>query len=231
MVRRTLMVTLCSVLMAGCEPQNQTAGSTFAYPETQQRPVTDVYFGTEVVDPYRWLEDDMSEETAAWVDAQNSVTFEYLGKLPHLRNGVHHVLGEKVRACGAYIQHMFGLCYDILPLLGLIQCKLNQATVWRCAIGLGKNLTVFTEDHIYVGIFIRRHLHQFGICRIEVLYKQAISRRGVTGVDHQELLILGYVTRHVAKFLPWRITKNHWVCGLVASYRMKVQPMMVGLGG
>ena len=82
MVRRTLIVMLCSVLMAGCEPQTQTAGPTFTYPETQQRPVTDVYFGTEVVDPYRWLEDDMSDETGAWVDAQNSVTFEYLGKLP-----------------------------------------------------------------------------------------------------------------------------------------------------
>ena len=88
MVRRILILMLCSVLMAGCEPQTQTAGPTFAYPETQQRPVTDVYFGTEVVDPYRWLEDDMSDETGAWVDAQNSVTFEYLRKLPQKQDFV-----------------------------------------------------------------------------------------------------------------------------------------------
>lgn len=52
------------------------------YPQTQKGNVTDTYFGTTVADPYRWLEDDRSAETAAWVKAQNEVTYGYLDKIP-----------------------------------------------------------------------------------------------------------------------------------------------------
>lgn len=51
------------------------------YPQTPREGVVDNYFGTEVADPYRWLEDDNSEATAAWVKAQNEVTFNYLNSL------------------------------------------------------------------------------------------------------------------------------------------------------
>ena len=52
------------------------------YPPTKKGDVKDTYFGTEVEDPYRWLEDDNSSETADWVKAENKVTFDYLEKLP-----------------------------------------------------------------------------------------------------------------------------------------------------
>ncbi|MBA7540227.1 Prolyl endopeptidase [subsurface metagenome] len=52
------------------------------YPETRMSDKTDDYFGTEVADPYRWLEDDNSEETTEWVKAQNLVTFSYLERIP-----------------------------------------------------------------------------------------------------------------------------------------------------
>ena len=52
------------------------------YPSTLRQDVVDNYFGTEVADPYRWLEDDNSEATAAWVEAQNQITFGYLNSLP-----------------------------------------------------------------------------------------------------------------------------------------------------
>ena len=52
------------------------------YPQTKKDSVTDDYFGTIVEDPYRWLENDTSSETAEWVKAQNKVTFAYLEKLP-----------------------------------------------------------------------------------------------------------------------------------------------------
>jgi len=54
-----------------------------AYPVTKTGNVADTIFGTPVTDPYRWLEDDMSEETAAWVKEQNVVTFGYLEKIPY----------------------------------------------------------------------------------------------------------------------------------------------------
>lgn len=52
------------------------------YPETAKVDTVDVYFGTEVPDPYRWLENDTSAATAAWVEAQNKVTNDYLSKIP-----------------------------------------------------------------------------------------------------------------------------------------------------
>ncbi len=52
------------------------------YPVTEKKIVNDTYFGTTIQDPYRWLEDDKSAETAAWVKAENEVTFNYLEKIP-----------------------------------------------------------------------------------------------------------------------------------------------------
>lgn len=52
------------------------------YPDTARGEVVDNYFGTQVPDPYRWLEDDNSDATAAWVTAQNDVTQDYLSQIP-----------------------------------------------------------------------------------------------------------------------------------------------------
>ncbi|WP_242457828.1 prolyl oligopeptidase family serine peptidase [Pedobacter sp. BS3] len=57
--------------------------NTIAYPQTKKEPVTDTYFGTAVSDPYRWLEDDRSAETKAWVQAENKVTQHYLEAIPY----------------------------------------------------------------------------------------------------------------------------------------------------
>ena len=58
------------------------AQSPLAYPPTRKGEVVEDYFGTRVPDPYRWLEDDNSPETKAWVEAQNKVTFAYLAQIP-----------------------------------------------------------------------------------------------------------------------------------------------------
>jgi len=52
------------------------------YPKTKKGDVVDTYFGVKVPDPYRWLEDDMSAETAEWVKEQNKITFGYLANIP-----------------------------------------------------------------------------------------------------------------------------------------------------
>ncbi|WP_425428172.1 prolyl oligopeptidase family serine peptidase [Algibacter marinivivus] len=53
------------------------------YPKTKTVDTVDTYFNTEVKDPYRWLEDDRSEATEAWVKAQNQSTFGYLDNIPY----------------------------------------------------------------------------------------------------------------------------------------------------
>lgn len=52
------------------------------YPTAKKADVADEYFGKKISDPYRWLENDTSEETTRWVDEENKVTFDYLGKIP-----------------------------------------------------------------------------------------------------------------------------------------------------
>lgn len=68
--------------------------SNIKYPETSKKEVISTFFGEKVSDPYRWLEDDRSAETAAWVKAQNEVTFAYLDKIPY-RNQLKAQLQEK----------------------------------------------------------------------------------------------------------------------------------------
>ncbi|MGO2317483.1 MAG: prolyl oligopeptidase family serine peptidase [Vibrio toranzoniae] len=55
----------------------------YQYPITNKQIVSDDYFGQIIEDPYRWLEDDRSDETAQWVASQNEVTFDYLAKIPY----------------------------------------------------------------------------------------------------------------------------------------------------
>lgn len=55
----------------------------YQYPVTNKQIVSDDYFGQIVEDPYRWLEDDRSDETAQWVASQNEVTFDYLAQIPY----------------------------------------------------------------------------------------------------------------------------------------------------
>ncbi len=52
------------------------------YPTTKMVDTIDTYFDTKVPDPYRWLENDRSDETASWVESQNEVTFSYLSNIP-----------------------------------------------------------------------------------------------------------------------------------------------------
>ena len=60
-----------------------TASAQLTYPPTKKVDVSDNYFGTTIADPYRWLEDDNSEETKNWVQQQNVVTSTYLSGIPY----------------------------------------------------------------------------------------------------------------------------------------------------
>jgi len=67
----------------GSGSRSSSDNSKIAYPESKKVEQIDDYFGTKVADPYRWLEDENSAETKAWVDAQNRVTFAYLDSIPY----------------------------------------------------------------------------------------------------------------------------------------------------
>ena len=56
--------------------------TTLSYPEAIKDNTVDTYFGTEVADPYRWLENDTSQATSAWVKAENDITNAYLARIP-----------------------------------------------------------------------------------------------------------------------------------------------------
>jgi prolyl oligopeptidase len=72
------------------------------YPRTRQDDVVDDYFGTKVPDPYRWLEDDNSPETRAWVEEQNRLTFAWLAEVPQ-----REAIRKRVR--GLWDHERFGL--------------------------------------------------------------------------------------------------------------------------
>jgi len=61
----------------------QTSKKMIDYPKTKKDSTVDTYFGTQVPDPYRWLENDLSEDTKSWVTEQNKVTQAYLSQIPY----------------------------------------------------------------------------------------------------------------------------------------------------
>ena len=76
-----MKTAFCMALMATMTA-SATAQEVLNYPQAHKDATVDEYFGVSVADPYRWMEDDRSEETAAWVEAENKVTESYLSKLP-----------------------------------------------------------------------------------------------------------------------------------------------------
>ncbi|MDX1636744.1 MAG: prolyl oligopeptidase family serine peptidase [Balneolaceae bacterium] len=70
------------LLLFNCNRQPGPSGADITYPETKKVDSVNTYFGTQVSDPYQWLENDNSPETEAWVEAQNSITFDYLEAIP-----------------------------------------------------------------------------------------------------------------------------------------------------
>ena len=68
-------------LMLACSPKTPQA-TGLEYPSSPQGDVVDIYHGTSVPDPYRWLEDPNSEESRVWIEAQNALTYAWLEEIP-----------------------------------------------------------------------------------------------------------------------------------------------------
>ena len=81
-MKQILMPFAAVCLLASCN-EGEKNQANLTYPETKQVDTVDAYFDTEVKDPYRWLENDRSDETEEWVEAQNDLTFGYLEDIPY----------------------------------------------------------------------------------------------------------------------------------------------------
>ena len=86
----SIMILSALTMLVSCH-QKRVGGDPVDYPETKTCDTVDDYFGTAVADPYRWLEDDYSEETAAWVKAQNELTQTYLSQIPYREKMKSHL--------------------------------------------------------------------------------------------------------------------------------------------
>ena len=78
----TLIMLFTSLIFASCTKETKQKSIKLNYPKTIKKAVIDTLFGTEIIDNYRWLEDDRSKETESWVKAENEVSFNYLSQIP-----------------------------------------------------------------------------------------------------------------------------------------------------
>jgi len=86
------LIRIAGLLMLGLTSLPETQAQ-LTYPNTRKTDVVEDYHGTKVADPYRWLENDTSAETKAWVIAENEVTNSYLSKIPY-RNKIRDRINE-----------------------------------------------------------------------------------------------------------------------------------------
>ena len=84
LIMKKIILSLFSIIvLTACKKENTKSNIIpVNYPETKTVDTIDTYFGVEVKDPYRWLEDDRSDETEAWVKDQNQNTYSYLEQIP-----------------------------------------------------------------------------------------------------------------------------------------------------
>ncbi|AZQ62306.1 S9 family peptidase [Flammeovirga pectinis] len=80
---KTFLKVVAPIIGAAAITSCEVKPPSMAYPDTKRDVVVTTYFGEEVKDPYRWLEDDKSEETAEWVKAENDLTQKYLSQITY----------------------------------------------------------------------------------------------------------------------------------------------------
>ncbi len=82
-LKSTFILSACAGVVALSSCESNVQNTTVNYPETEKIPVVDTYFEEEVIDNYRWLEDDRSAKTEDWVKRQNETTFSHLNGIAY----------------------------------------------------------------------------------------------------------------------------------------------------
>jgi prolyl oligopeptidase len=80
-IKLTKLILSGGIFMLGISCTEKTE-TNITYPKAEKQNVTDTYFGVEVADPYRWLENDTAQAVADWVEAENKITQNYLENIP-----------------------------------------------------------------------------------------------------------------------------------------------------
>ncbi|MBL7850610.1 MAG: S9 family peptidase [Cyclobacteriaceae bacterium] len=91
-MKKSFQISILALVAFACNPKPEKV-AVGPYPQTKKVDTVDTYFGAEIKDPYRWLENDTTRETGDWVASQNEVTFGYLKNIP-FRDAVRARLGE-----------------------------------------------------------------------------------------------------------------------------------------
>ena len=101
-MKKLLFIICIFNILSSCNEIQKKTNNSVIYPETLKKEVVDNYFDIDVIDPYRWLEDDRSKETEAWVKAENKTTFAYLNNISFrsdLKKRLEHLWNfEKISA-------------------------------------------------------------------------------------------------------------------------------------
>ena len=132
------IIAICFVMVViGCD-------TVIDYPETNKIPHSDFYHGIEISDPYRWLEDDMSDETGEWVAAQNKVTSKFLNKI-----GFRKKLERRIKKLNDY--EKIGAPfkegdYEYFYKNSGLQ---NHSVVYRTRIGSSQDPEVFIDPNTF----------------------------------------------------------------------------------
>ncbi|MBN4081418.1 S9 family peptidase [Caldithrix abyssi] len=139
---KRLFTCVLLLFIIACETQGTR--KPIVYPETKKIDHVDVYHGQEVADPYRWLEDDMSAETAAWVKDQNEVTFAYLDEIPFrekLKNRIEGLYNYE-RISAPFKEGSYEYFYRNTGLQ-------NHSVVYRTGIGSDEEPDVFLDPNTF----------------------------------------------------------------------------------
>jgi prolyl oligopeptidase len=173
-MRTYFIILLILLLMSSCN-QNR-----IKYPETRKVDTVENYFGTQVPDPYRWLENDTAAEVKAWVEAENKLTFGYLEKIP-FRDKIKKRLTEIFNYPRYSSPFRQGEYYFFSKNDGLQ----NQSVIYFQK-GLNATPEVFIDPN---------KLSPDGTIRIRLLgfskdYKYAAYSRSESGSDNEEIHVI-----------------------------------------
>ena len=190
---RWILALACAALTSVAVAQ---APKDLAYPATQKTEHTDTYFGQKIADPYHWLEDDNSAQTKAWVEAQNTLTFGYLERIPFRAE-----VGKRLRAISNYAKYSAPFTKN-----GNVYFYKNDGLQNQAVLYVQKGLTGTPEVLLDPNTFSPDGTVRLASFALSRDGRHAVyARTAIPGSDWHDLYVMDMATRRT---LPDVI---HWV--------------------